>query len=72
MMEGWSGMWGFGWIYMLFFWALIILAVAALARWLFAGADSTSRRALEILQERYARGEIDADQYAQMRRKVES
>lgn len=72
MMEGWSGMWGFGWIYMLLFWALIILGVAALARWVLPGAGSANPRALEILKERYARGEIDADQYAQMRRNVES
>jgi len=75
MMEGWGWMSGFGWIFMILFWALLILGAAALARWVFPSGDSAGsrdRRPLEIRKERHARGEITGDQYAQLRRDVES
>ncbi len=66
---GWGGGMGVGWIFMILFWALIILGVVALAKWLFtAGAPGAGRRPLDILRERYARGDITRDQYQQMRR----
>ena len=74
-MEGWGWMSGFGWIFMILFWALIVLGVAALAKWLFStvrSANSADRRPLDILKERYARSEITRDQYEQMRRDLES
>lgn len=73
--SGWGWGMGFGWIFMILFWALLILGVAALARWVFptaCSANGRGRRPLEILKERYARGEITGEQYAQMRRNVES
>jgi putative membrane protein len=66
---------GFGWIFMVLFWALIVLGVVVLARWLFWAAGSASdggRRPLVILKERYARGEISREQYEQMRGDLES
>jgi len=75
MMEGWGWMSGFGWIFMVLFWALIILGVAALARSLLSTGSSADRgdlRSLDVLKERYARGEIAREQYAQMRRDLES
>jgi len=75
MMEGWSWMMSFGWIFMILFWALIILGVAALARSLPSTGNSAGHgdpRSLDVLKERYARGEIAREQYAQMRRDLES
>jgi putative membrane protein len=77
MPGGWSGMWGFGWVFMVLFWALIVFGAAALAKWLFfkgnpGGSGTPGRNSLDILKERYARGEITRDQYAQMRRDLES
>ena len=66
---------GFGWTFMLFFWVLIVLGVIALLRWL--GMSSIERHRsmrktpLEILQERYARGEIDREEYQQKRSDLE-
>ncbi|OGA72168.1 MAG: electron transporter RnfE [Betaproteobacteria bacterium RIFCSPLOWO2_12_FULL_65_14] len=75
MMGDWGG-WGmgFGWIFMILFWALVILGILALARWLFSpgGSGGSGRTPLDILKERYARGEIDREQYEQMRRDLES
>lgn len=72
--TGW-GM-GMGWIGMLLFWGLVIAGIVALVRW--AGAqsgaprnpssDAPARTPLQILQERYARGEIERDQYEIKRR----
>ncbi len=69
---GWG--WGFGWLFMVLFWVLVIAGLVALLRWLF-GRESRgfpNDRALEILAERYARGEIDREQYEEMRRDLES
>jgi putative membrane protein len=76
-MGGWWG-WGmgFGWISMILFWGVVVLAIAALVRWLIpqppGGASPRDRTPLEILQERYARGEIDRKEYEQKRRDLVS
>jgi putative membrane protein len=56
-----------------FFWTPIILGIIALAKWLFSaggsgGFGSSGKAPLDILKERYARGEINREQYEQMRR----
>ena len=77
-MMDWSyrGEWmGFGWIFMIFFWALVILGVIALLRWLGMSGNGHRRAQrktpLEILQERYARGEIEREEYKQKRHDLE-
>jgi len=74
-MMGWAdgyGWIGFGWIFMVLFWVLIILGIVALLRWLGAGGngrrDASRKTPLEILQARYARGEIEREEYEQKRR----
>lgn len=73
--AGGSGWMGLGWIFMVLVWVLIILGVIALVRWL--GTSGSDRREaqrktpLEILQERYARGEIEREEYEQKRRDLE-
>jgi putative membrane protein len=66
--PGWFGM-GFG---MLLFWGLLIVGVIVLVRWLAAGrrdpAPPPHASALDILAQRYARGEIDRAEYEQKRR----
>jgi putative membrane protein len=58
---GW-GM-GFGWILMILFWALVILGVVGLFKWSTGRSGTRSKTAREVLQERYARGEIDQQEY---------
>jgi len=72
-MMGW-GMWGWGWIFMLFFWGLVIVALIFLIRWL-AGlgrsrplSQKPPDSALEILRQRYAKGEIDKEEFEQTKR----
>jgi putative membrane protein len=75
MMNGFGGSMAFGGgIGMLIFWALVIGAVIVLVRWLSAKSSATdvpgTRREspLDILRERYARGEIDKEEFEQRRR----
>lgn len=73
MMFGWHGPWmfGFGGVGMLF-WLVLIVAVGYLVYRLSRNATGTSngnneRSAMDSLQERYARGEIDIDTYNRMK-----
>lgn len=73
MMGDWGWGMGFGGIFMILFWVLIIVGIVALAKWLFSmpGSRGAGNRPLEILKERYARGEITQEQYEKMRRELE-
>lgn len=70
MMDGWyhDGVgWG-GWVMMTLamvaFWGLVVFVVVALFRSASGSADRYGPRdPMEILNERFARGEIDADEY---------
>ena len=59
-MFGW-GIWG--WLMMPLFWGGIILLVVWLVREVSGTNSSRSNRALEILKERYAKGEISREEF---------
>jgi len=68
MMDGgWFG----GGIFMLLFWVAIIVGVFYLVRLLINQSKATSRPpenpALEILKQRYARGEISREEFEKMK-----
>ena len=64
---GWGGWSLFGFIHMFLWWLLIILGIVVLSKWVFGsggrGRTTTGDRALAILRERYARGEIDKQEF---------
>jgi putative membrane protein len=69
MMDGW-GMGWFGGIFMIVLWILVIVGLVFFIKWLVqstrdvpAGKSSPTSRALHILEERYARGEIDKQEF---------
>lgn len=74
MTGGWSAGWGFGafgLVFMILWWALIITGIAALVRWLTSqsrGSHGHGKPSLEILQERYARGEIDKKEFEEKKK----
>jgi putative membrane protein len=72
---GWGyGMGGFGSIIMLVFWIAVIVGIIFLVRWLVVSTGGSGRSArsedsaLEILKRRYARGEIDKEEFEEKKR----
>ncbi len=70
MMNGW-GM-GFGPVIMLLIMAVVIFLIVLLVRSLFGNSSSNRTiTAIEILEERFARGEIDETEFDSRRKKLE-
>ncbi|MCF8031023.1 MAG: SHOCT domain-containing protein [Desulfohalobiaceae bacterium] len=81
-MHPWGMMGGMGWVGMIFqiiFWIVLLVVLGLLIKWLLQGpardqgqggapGGGSQGRALEILKERYARGEIDKEEFEQKKR----
>ena len=65
-----GGAWGIGMMFMmLLFWGLVIAGLVLGIRWLLSqGKESRTDSALEILRQRYARGEIDKNEFETRKR----
>ncbi|ACB08969.1 MULTISPECIES: PLB family transporter [Thermotoga] len=70
--------WNWGGVIMMIFWAVILVVLFAfLFRWL--GGErhektegrTSNKKALEILKERFARGEITEEEYERMKRRIQ-
>jgi len=66
----WWGAWGLGMmLMMLLFWVLVIVGLVVGIRWLLGQRkESRSDSALEILRQRYARGEINKEEFEAKKR----
>ena len=77
MMGGW-GMGWFGMIFMLVFWVLVIVGLVFLIKWLIQTTSSgktdgrTGPKAIDILKERYARGEVSKDEFETIKQDLQS
>lgn len=76
-MMGWGGGWAGGSMFgiaHLLWWGLLIVGIVLVARWLIGGTGLPGRspedRALAILKERYARGEIDKAEFDTRKRDI--
>lgn len=69
MWGAWSG-WGM--LLVLAFWTAVIAVLVLVLRWLVTGRGSPGTdRALAILRQRYARGEITKDEFETRRRDLD-
>jgi putative membrane protein len=76
IMDGW-GMGWFGMIFMIIFWGLIMVGLVSLIRWLIQNTSSKGHsgvsvgpKAIDILKERYAKGEISQDEFETMKKDI--
>lgn len=58
----------FGGIFMLLWWALIIAAVVALVKWFWDKSKNGGKSPLDILKERYAKGDIDRKEFEEKKK----
>ena len=72
MMYRWTGGWA-GMVWMIVFWVAILAVVYLIVRSLGSSESRAGRArdAMEILDERFARGEISEEEYASRRRVLE-
>ena len=73
--DGWGWFWPFHLVFPVLFWVLIITAVVILVRYATGWHDHLPRSerrpsSLDILEERYARDEINRDEYLEKKKDI--
>lgn len=69
-MMGWG--WG-GWILMILWWLILLFGLTALIHYLISGSSSkknSPKSALDILKERYAKGEISKKEFEEIKKEL--
>ncbi len=66
---GWGHMAGWGWAGMMLGWFLMFPLVVIVA-WALVGNGRRGNRAIEVLDERFARGDIDRDDYVERKKEL--
>jgi len=75
MMNGMPTMGPMMWVFMLLIWGFVILGLVLAIRWVVMRGKNDKRESrqtpLEVLQLRYARGEIDRETYERIKQELE-
>ncbi|VAX21531.1 hypothetical protein MNBD_NITROSPINAE03-1637 [hydrothermal vent metagenome] len=79
MMQGMGMMSGYGMFFGMFFWILLSAGVIALVLWAVQKTGNTNNAAsappqetaMDILKKRFARGEIDKDEYEEKKKTLQ-
>jgi putative membrane protein len=63
---------GFGWLFMIIFWALVIIGIVFLIRSVMSSSKTQGKTetAFDILKKRYAKGEISKEEFEEKKKDV--
>jgi putative membrane protein len=74
-------MWAFGWFFSVIFWIAIVIAIVYIVKWIKHGKHMEhhfqkfpwckSESAINILKNRYAKGEIDKEEFEDKKKDLE-
>lgn len=59
------------WIISVLWWLVIAILIAILVKWLIGKSQASGKSALDILKERYAKGEINKEEFERMKKDLE-
>lgn len=66
---GWGVGFGLGWFFMILFWVLLVMGIVYLVKMIAGGTkrEEKSETAIDILEKRYARGEINKEEFEKIK-----